>query len=220
MDFNDMFPSRFLKAIDAAKGALILTIKSVTIEEVGEEEEKKPVVWFEGQDKGLVLNKTNGAMLASDFGINTDDWVGKVVKLVVEKTLYKGKKMDALRVYKADSQSRPAAVVGYAVPEPLMPAAEVRADPIRVAVGSNVTGEGEAGFTVTGVKQPRAGIFIIEAYCTGMGESSGTLFRTPNKDWALAAKAMIGKEGPVDIAWKTAADNFREIVRLDTELPF
>ena len=203
MDFNQMYPSRFLKASEVSNQTV--TISGVTIEEVGFEKDKKPVAWFEEIEKGLVLNKTNGATIANEFGTNTDAWIGKRIKLGTEMVLFQGKNAPAIRVKKADQQVlMPAPAAAPAAPPPPPAAApEIPAD---------VSGEGEAGYQVTGVKQPKAGIYIIEV-------ADGTFFRTTNKDWALAAKGAIGKES-IGIGWKTAADNIREVTRLDVGIPF
>lgn len=62
------------------------TIAKVTVEDVFDKQinkdKKMVVVYFDGIDRGLVTNKTNGRWLASQFGGNSDDWLGKEVSLV------------------------------------------------------------------------------------------------------------------------------------------
>ena len=52
---SDYDKSRFLKAADL-KSEKKFKIKDVTEELVGEEQEKKPVLWFTNDERGLVLN--------------------------------------------------------------------------------------------------------------------------------------------------------------------
>lgn len=76
------------------------TINEITEEEIGRGSDKKTklVCWLKGQDKGWVLNKTNGTALAEIYGDETDDWAGKRVVLKLGKTLFEGKKVDSIMV--------------------------------------------------------------------------------------------------------------------------
>ena len=94
---KDMFPSRFFKAIDL-EGDTILKIQNVALEPVGQEQDDKPVVSFVGQDKKLILNVTNGGIIADAFGDNADDWVGRMVCLYPTKAQFGSKMVDAIRV--------------------------------------------------------------------------------------------------------------------------
>ena len=71
--------SRFFKAadLDAEKK---LRIKSVTEEQVGvgAEQQKKLVVSFINDERGLVLNKTNNRVLRGAFGDDCAGWVTKI----------------------------------------------------------------------------------------------------------------------------------------------
>lgn len=106
MKMSEMFPSRFLKAeefgVDERK---TLTIKTVEIEELGQgaKKEPKPVVYFREIDKGLVLNKTNGAMVAELYGDDTDEWTGKKITLVTLEVDSFGDIVRAIRVSKTVS---------------------------------------------------------------------------------------------------------------------
>ena len=61
MDINSAFPSNYLKAADLRGGRVTVAIDSVVIENIGDED--KPIVYFQGKEKGLVLNKTNANMV-------------------------------------------------------------------------------------------------------------------------------------------------------------
>lgn len=96
MNINDAFPSKFLKAADLEGQEAELTIKTVTIEEV-DEEESRPVIYFTDASKGLVLNRTNAAVIADALGEETNNWGGRKLIVYPDKTPFKGKVVDCLR---------------------------------------------------------------------------------------------------------------------------
>ncbi len=101
MNINNAFPSRWLKSGDIEDGTdLILTIKGVEIETVGqgEDSEEKPVLAFSESDKGLVLNKTNANTIAALYGPETDNWVGKRIAIFSTEVQFGSKMTVALRV--------------------------------------------------------------------------------------------------------------------------
>ena len=91
--------SRFFKAADL-KGEKKFRIKNVTPELVGTEaqKEKKLVVWFTNDERGLVLNKTNNRAIRSAYGDDTADWVGKIIVVFPTMVDMRGKMTPALRV--------------------------------------------------------------------------------------------------------------------------
>jgi len=106
VDWDDLYPGRFLKAGEFQGRKLTLKIARVSIDElVGEKGAKiKGVLTFERDDpkaaKDLALNKTNGFCLREMFGRHVQDWVGKRVTLfptVIESGAFKGK--DAIRIW-------------------------------------------------------------------------------------------------------------------------
>jgi len=48
--------------------------------------EHKPCVYFEGKEKGLLCNATNGNTIANMYGPFVEDWVGKYIALYVTTT--------------------------------------------------------------------------------------------------------------------------------------
>lgn len=91
--------SRFLKAADL-KGEKKFRIKNVTEELVGTEaqKEKKLVVWFTNDERGLVLNKTNNRAIRGAYGDDTAGWVGKIIVVFPTMVDMRGKMTPALRV--------------------------------------------------------------------------------------------------------------------------
>lgn len=96
---QDLFPSKYLKASDAETD-LTLTIARVAQEKMRNndgEEEIKPVIFFAEQEKGMVLNKTNGNVLTDLFGETIEDWTGQKVTLCAVDVDAFGKIQKALR---------------------------------------------------------------------------------------------------------------------------
>ncbi len=86
--------------------------------------EVKPVLYFDGGQKGLVLNKTNATAIAEDYGDNTEAWPGRDIVLFIQKVTFQGKLMPAIRVR---VQATPQPVVQHA---PAPPAPEPDAAPL------------------------------------------------------------------------------------------
>ncbi len=94
MKANDVFPGKYLRADDLAGREPIVTIKKIE-----NENDLKPVLYFEGKDKGLVMNKTNWNAIVDITGQeDSDDWVGAKVKLVMRKVDFQGKRVPAIRI--------------------------------------------------------------------------------------------------------------------------
>lgn len=94
MNINDVFPSNYLKASDLQGRKLKLTISDVSIEQLGND--NKPVVYFEGKEKGLVLNKTKAQILASAFSPETDGWKGREIAIYPTKVSFQGQMVDSI----------------------------------------------------------------------------------------------------------------------------
>lgn len=91
-----MFPSKFLKGDDLNGAESIVTISSIIEEKVGDGE--KFVAYFEGHQKGLVLNRTNAESIATLYGDTTDYWIGEQVSLFATPVTFQGKTTNAVRV--------------------------------------------------------------------------------------------------------------------------
>ena len=91
--------SRFFKA-DGLDGDRKLRVKGVTEELVGAgaEKEKKLVVWFTNDERGLVLNRLNNRTLRGAFGDDTAGWAGKVIIIFAMDVEMRGKMVPGLRV--------------------------------------------------------------------------------------------------------------------------
>jgi hypothetical protein len=96
MNVNDAFPSKYLKASDLNGKKVRVMIANVLMEEVGDG--SKPVAYFAGKQKGLVLNKTNAMIIASGYGPETASWEGAEIDLYPGKTQFNGQMVDCLKV--------------------------------------------------------------------------------------------------------------------------
>lgn len=101
MDYRRMFSSDYLASWDLDADTTV-EISNVVAGEVGgnkgEEKQKRPIVFFKGAKKGMVLNKTNGKLIAGMYGSNTDDWTGRKITLYVAQCEAFGETVDAIRV--------------------------------------------------------------------------------------------------------------------------
>ena len=97
MKFSEAVPSKYLKATDIGQRQVRLIILRIAMEEV-EPGKTKPILYFTKSKRGLVLNKTNGLLLAAAYGDEMDRWAGKEVVLYSMKVPMQGKIVDALRV--------------------------------------------------------------------------------------------------------------------------
>jgi hypothetical protein len=70
-------------------------MSQVTMETIGEDE--RPVLYFRGKDKGLVLNKTNANTIAYAFGDETQDWRDGEIVLFETMVDFQDKTMPAIR---------------------------------------------------------------------------------------------------------------------------
>jgi len=96
MRVSDAFPSQYLKSADLQGRTVTVTIDRYTIEDVGDD--RKPILYFVGKDKGLVLNKTNANEIAFTCGDDMDDWIGQKIELFSMMVSFQGKNMPGLRV--------------------------------------------------------------------------------------------------------------------------
>jgi len=93
---SQMYPSKWLAAADLDEQDLIVTIAGISQETLGDD--AKWVLYFEDQEKGLVLNKTNTRTIAGLYGDDTDDWIGQQITLYPTWVDFQGKQTEAIRV--------------------------------------------------------------------------------------------------------------------------
>lgn len=111
MDIDSAFPSKYIKASDLQGREVTVAMSQVVIEAVGRNNsDKKPVLYFQGKEKGLVLNKTNSKAISSAYGGDTSRWMGQPVVLYPAMTDFSGEQVPCIRIRPAYS--------GAATPQP------------------------------------------------------------------------------------------------------
>jgi hypothetical protein len=91
MKTSQMIQSKFLKKEDFPTPE-VLTIKHVSLEEVGKGDTRW-VVYFHEKTKGVVLNITKIRQLEAGFGDDTDHWIGKRIKVANDPTVMMGQQV-------------------------------------------------------------------------------------------------------------------------------
>ncbi len=99
MNIDSAFPSNYLKASDLGDKSPLVTIDRVEVEPIGRDKEIKPVIYFQGKEKGLVLNKTNAKKIAELAGSkDTEDWAGCQVRIYATETEFGGETVECIRI--------------------------------------------------------------------------------------------------------------------------
>lgn len=92
---SEEFPSKYLKAADLQGREVRVTMAHVEREKIGDD--AKPVLYFKGKDKGVVLNKTNAGTISDAYGDDTDDWFDQPLILFSVMVDFQGKVAPAIR---------------------------------------------------------------------------------------------------------------------------
>src|SRR5262245_47181237 len=88
-DFDAIYGSKYLSAADLRGTTPRVKIGKVDVAELRERDggtRRKWVAYFDGHEKGLVLNRTNATQLAHAFGKDATTWVGQAIELYTEMT--------------------------------------------------------------------------------------------------------------------------------------
>lgn len=95
MKMSEEFPSKYLKAADLQGREVRVTMANVEREKIGED--SKPVLYFKGKEKGVVLNKTNATTIGDAYGDDSDDWYDQPLILFSVMVDFQGKVGPAIR---------------------------------------------------------------------------------------------------------------------------
>jgi len=91
--------SKYFTSAHIEDGPIQLTVRDLDPEVKMGDGEKQPVLYFEGNDLGMVLGaKCNRLALCDALGDDSDGWIGKTVELYVVETTFKGRPCQGLRV--------------------------------------------------------------------------------------------------------------------------
>jgi arabinogalactan endo-1,4-beta-galactosidase len=104
MRISGAFPSDYLKAADLDGKPVLLIMSHVEMKDIGGDH--KPILFFKGSEKGMVMNKTNANNIAALYGDDTDNWQGKEIVLFEAMVDFQGKTVAAIRV-RAPKQRQP-----------------------------------------------------------------------------------------------------------------
>ena len=88
-DYRSYYDKDFIGAWDLNDGDKTITITKCiggSLTAPGGRKSKKPVVYFQGSDKGFALNATNGKTIASLYGNMVENWPGKRITLYKSMT--------------------------------------------------------------------------------------------------------------------------------------
>ena len=110
-----MFPSNYLRAADLNNRTVKVKIDKVIFEEIGQEKDRKPVMYFADVKKGLVLNKTNATTISSVHGQESEGWTGREIELFSMMVPFQGQNVAAIRC-RAVAEVAPAAALAAADP--------------------------------------------------------------------------------------------------------
>lgn len=95
---SDMIQSKFLRKEDFDEDQ-VCTINSISLEPMQGSNDTKWVLFFREHPKGMVLNTTTIRVLEQAFGEDSDDWIGKRVKVYVDPSVsFQGRIVGGLRL--------------------------------------------------------------------------------------------------------------------------
>lgn len=100
MKISETFPRKYATGEDI-KQPVSLPIARVVMEQMhpqpGSPAENKPVIYFEGANRGIILNRTLALQIAAIHGDETAAWTGKKIQLYTEKMRVAGQDRIAIR---------------------------------------------------------------------------------------------------------------------------
>lgn len=114
-DYKQLFTGKFLASPDIGGREPTVKITRITSELVKDEEKKTErhrwICFFEGKDKGMLLNRSNAILIAALCKSDkTEDWVGHSITIGVRKVKMGGDLVDGLRVVGSPELSAPMTV--------------------------------------------------------------------------------------------------------------
>lgn len=102
VDYRSLYDRDYLGHFDLPEGrdvtVSISAVKGGELTAQGGRKSRKPIIFFEGKEKGLIINKTNGKAIANMYGPIIADWVGKRVTLYKAQTQMGGDTVDCIRI--------------------------------------------------------------------------------------------------------------------------
>ena len=123
MKVNQMFPSKYLSAADLQGRQIQVIMDRVMMEQIRGEHgnEDKYVLYFQGKEKGLVLNVTNANTIAEFYGHETDEWTGRAITLYSTRVQFGNRMVDAIRINRPQTNNSSGQQPSYAGNQSLAP---------------------------------------------------------------------------------------------------
>jgi hypothetical protein len=126
---SDVYSGEFVSADQLPRGTRLNAIITATsVEQVGQDQNKTPKVVLslratDGRPwpRRLVLNKTNGLVLASSYGDETSNWVNRPVEIWSEPVVFQGRSVMGIRMAAPMAQApapNGATTAGIPLPQP------------------------------------------------------------------------------------------------------
>lgn len=100
-DVRSFFEKEFLYHFNLDGRDVAVTIRKVVqgaVQGTDGKKQKKPIVYFEGSDKGLAMNITNVRTVGGMYGFKAEDWPGKKITLYPTTTQFGPKTVECIRV--------------------------------------------------------------------------------------------------------------------------
>src|SRR6185369_4741259 len=98
-DYKQLFTGKYLASPDLGPREVTVKIGRITSELVKDEEKKTErhrwIAFFEGKDKGMLLNRSNAILIAAVCKSDkTEDWIGHSITIGVRKVKMGGDLVD------------------------------------------------------------------------------------------------------------------------------
>lgn len=101
MKISELYPRRYATGEDLKGKAFTLAVARVVLEEMhpqpGAPAERKPVIYFDGTSKGIILGPALARQIAGLLGDDTNDWTGKKVTIYPQSMTVAGTPRTAIR---------------------------------------------------------------------------------------------------------------------------
>lgn len=100
-DYRSMYDAQFIGAWDLSGHDVTVKIAKVSGESIvgeGGRTNKRPILTFAGAEKRMIINRTNGKIIASLYGNDVAQWVGKAITLYPTRVRMGPETVDAVRV--------------------------------------------------------------------------------------------------------------------------
>lgn len=115
-DVRAMYDKEFLYSFDLQGRDVTVKIVRVVAGKLtgqGGKSNKKPIIYFEGKEKGLGLNITNARTIAAMYGgFDSEKWLGKWITLYPTTTTFGSSTVDCIRIRPEIPKSRASGAAG------------------------------------------------------------------------------------------------------------